>query len=43
MSEIGALTRAYPGWSLAELKALSPRERRHWLKYGAWRIEMTGA
>jgi len=43
MSEIGALTRAFPGWSLGELKSLTPRERSHWLNYGAWRIKGMGA
>lgn len=43
MSEVGALTRVFPGWSLTELKALTRRERLHWLKYGAWRLERTGA
>lgn len=26
-----SLAHSYPGWSLAELKALSPRERENWL------------
>lgn len=42
MSELGALTRAYPGWSLNETRALSVRERRHWIKYAVWRHEVGG-
>lgn len=33
------LARAYPGWTLTEIKHLSVRERTHWLRRALWEAE----
>jgi hypothetical protein len=32
MAQWAALTRSYAGWTLSEIKELSPRERSNWLE-----------
>lgn len=32
MAEWTALTKSFKGWTLTEIKALSPRERKNWLE-----------
>jgi hypothetical protein len=34
-----ALSRAYPGWSLTEIKLMPHRERTYWLDLLRWRME----
>lgn len=38
-TEVELLAGHYRGWSLTEIKSLSIRERRHWLRRAAWDIE----
>jgi hypothetical protein len=33
----------YDGWSLADVKGLSIRERTHWVKRAMWEIERRGS
>jgi hypothetical protein len=33
------LVRSHPGWALAEIKKLSIRERRFWVKSAVWDAE----
>lgn len=37
------LTMAHPGWSLTEIKAMTHRERKYWLKMFAWKKERNQA
>jgi hypothetical protein len=30
------ISRAFPGWTLTDIKGLTTRERRFWLAYAAW-------
>ena len=34
-----ALARAYPGWTLSELKTMPARERKYWISLITWRAE----
>jgi len=33
----GHLSNGFPGWSLTEIKSMSPRERLYWLKFLAFK------
>jgi hypothetical protein len=39
MSAWELLVRAFPGWTLTEIKELSLRERRHWVRRALWEAE----
>lgn len=34
------LSRHYPGWSLAEVRSLTARERRHFMETVIWRMRV---
>lgn len=42
MSEIALVARLFGAWPLSEIKALSLRERRHWINVGLWNLRKLG-
>lgn len=41
-TEIDLVSQVYIGWSLADIKEMSPRERKFWVAVITWRKEASG-